>query len=104
MLKSLSSVCTVTQEDDTGEAGVGWQALRELADTFVFCQQSSRDRRAKIMPDSESHPVVLAARVTRDGPAVSAWSQTASFLPISKQLKCARLCHFLHSATLWVSE
>ena len=62
VLKSLSSVCTVTQEDDMGEAGVGWQALRELADTFVFCQQSSRDRRAKIMPDSESHPVVLAAR------------------------------------------
>ncbi len=45
-LKSLSSVCTVTQEDDTSEEGVGWSTAeavryfgRKLADTSIFCQQ-----------------------------------------------------------------
>ena len=63
VLESLSSVYTVTQGDDgTGAGGVGWSeaeagrylgkrcgSLRDMT-TFVFCQQSGRDQRAKIIP------------------------------------------------------
>ena len=62
-LESLSSVYTVTQGDDgTGAGGVGWSEaeagrylgkrcgnLRDMT-TFVFCRQSGRDQRAKIIP------------------------------------------------------
>jgi len=59
-LESLSSVYTVTH--GTGAGGVGWfeaeagrylgkrcGSLRDMT-TLVFCQQSGRDQRAKIIP------------------------------------------------------
>jgi len=78
-------VYTVTQEDDgTGEAGVGWSeaeagryfgrrcgSLRDIT-TFVFCQQSSRDRRAKIM--------LLEAARSWAGAAVKSWALRETFI------------------------
>ncbi len=96
MLKSLSSACTVTQEDDTGEAGVGWQALRELADNVSRAAIGV----PRLCPTAGVIPLCSPRGFHRSDTSVSAWSQTASFLPISASSSSVpAYAIFLHRAT-----